>query len=540
MSRPRAPRGHRPKTLAEVASFLGAAPPPGQPGPGDGPVVTGLHHDSRRVGPGDLWLALPGAGRHGAGFAPAALARGAVAAVSDRPCPGLTTLLVSDPRARAGPLADWLYDHPSAELDVIGVTGTNGKTSTTHLLHAGAAAAAAGALGAGGRPAGLLSGVVTRGPGVDRPAVLTTAEAADLQRDLAVFRDAGVATAALEVSSHALALHRVDGTRFRAAVFTNLAADHLDLHRDMDGYFEAKARLFEPGRCALAVVSVDDRWGHRLARRVADDGRVPLVTTSARGQPADWTATRVEATATGTRFRLRGPTADRAVHLRLLGAHQADNALSALAALAATGADLDAAVLGVERLALVPGRMEVVDAGQPFLALVDFAHNAHGVERALAHLRTLTAGRLHVVVGQRGGRDPGKPGPLGAAVGRLADVVVVTDEGAHDQDPALLRALVAAGARSGGRAVVREVPDRADAFAAAVAGARPGDVVVVLGRGAGREMTTGTRTDGFDDRVALRAALVAARGPVLRPASAASATARRRPAAPRPGSGPPP
>lgn len=497
----------RPKRLAEVAHRLGADLPRGPDA-----LVTGVHHDSRRVRPGDLWLALPGAGRHGASFSAEALARGAVAAVSDRPCPGLSTLLVPDPRARAGPLADWLHDHPSAHLDVVGVTGTNGKTSTTHLLDAGAAAAseAAGARGAASPPTGLLSGVLTRGPEGERAAVLTTAEAADLQRDLAALRAAGARRVALEVSSHALALHRVDGTRFRAAVFTNLAADHLDLHHDMEGYYAAKARLFEPERCALAVVAVDDRWGQRLARELAAARRVPVVTTSARGRAADWTASRVEATASGTRFHLRGPTADLTVHLRLLGTHQADNALSALAALASTGVDLAAAVRGVERLALVPGRMEVVDAGQPFLALVDFAHNAHGVERALAHLRTLTAGRLHVVLGQRGGRDPGKPGPLGAAVGRLADVVVVTDEGAHDQDPALLRAAVATGARSARRASVTEVPDRAAALAVAVAGARAGDVVVVLGRGAGTTMTTAGATTPFDDRTALRAALGAA------------------------------
>lgn len=364
-------------------------------------------------------------------------------------------------------------------------------------------------MAAAGARTGLLSGVVARGPGGQRPAALTTAEAADLQHDLAALRSSGVERVALEVSSHALALHRVDGTRFRAAVFTNLAADHLDLHRDMDAYLAAKARLFEPERCALAVVGVDDPWGQRLARDLAERGRVPVVTTSARGRRADWTATQVRATGGGTGFRLRGPGADRDVHLRLLGAHQADNALSALAALVSTGTDADAAVRGVEGLELVPGRMEVVDAGQPFLAVVDFAHNPHGVDRALRYLRTLAAGRVHVVTGQRGGRDPGKPVLLGEAVGRLADVVVVTDEGAHDDDPAHLRALVAAGARGAGRARVREVPDRAEAVASAVAAARPGDVVVVLGRGAGREMTTGGVTTPFDDRAALRGALVA-------------------------------
>jgi len=494
---PPAPSGHRPKPLGEVAARLGAELPEGS----SAALVRGLHHDSRRVGPGELWLALPGGRHHGAAFSAGAAGRGAVAAVSDRPCPGLPTLLVADPRRCAGPLADWLYDEPSASLDVVGVTGTNGKTSTTHLLEAGMAAA--------GARTGLLSGVVARGPDGQRAAALTTPEAADLQRDLTALRSAGVERVALEVSSHALALHRVDGTRFRAAVFTNLAADHLDLHRDMDEYLAAKARLFEPERCALAVVGVDDVWGQRLAAALTARAAVPVVTTSARGRRADWTATQVRATASGTSFRLRGPGTDRVVDLQLLGAHQADNALSALSALLSTGTDSHSAVRGVEALALVPGRMEVVDAGQPFLALVDFAHNAQGVDRALQYLRTLTRGRLHVVTGQRGGRDPGKSVLLGEAVGRLADVVVVTDEGAHDDDPASLRAVVASGARGAGRASVREVPDRAEAVASAVAAAGPGDVLVVIGRGAGQEMTTGTARTAFDDRAALRRALVA-------------------------------
>ncbi|WP_299036200.1 Mur ligase family protein [uncultured Pseudokineococcus sp.] len=499
----RLPSSSPPKRLHEVAARLGvplAAEAPDA-------LVDGLHHDSRRVGPGQLWLALPGGRHHGAEFSAGAAARGAVAAISDRPCPGLTTLLVPDPRRCAGPLADWLHGSPSAHLEVLGVTGTNGKTSTTHLLEAGMAGA--------GACTGLISGVVVRGPGEQRVPALTTSEAADLQRDLALLRATGVERVALEVSSHALALHRVDGTRFRAAVFTNLAADHLDLHHDMEGYLAAKARLFEPERCALAVVGVDDVWGRRLARDLGAVAAVPVVTTSAHGQRADWTATDVHADASGTRFRLRGPGTDRTVRLRLLGAHQADNALSALAALLSTGTDPDAAVRGVGALGLVPGRMEVVDVGQPFRALVDFAHNAHGVERALEHLRSTTRGRLHVVLGQRGGRDPSKAFPLGEAAGRLADVVVVTDEGAHDEDPAHLRALVVAGARSAGRARVSEVPDRDAAMAAAAAAAGPDDVLVVLGRGTDQRMTAAGVSTPFDDRLALGLAIAATSGAPL-------------------------
>jgi UDP-N-acetylmuramoyl-L-alanyl-D-glutamate--2,6-diaminopimelate ligase len=498
----------RPRTLPELLDLLRALDPTARLVGPAGARVDGVALHTDQVRPGDLFAGLPGAHRHGADLAGAAARAGAVALLSDRPAPELPTLVVADPRAVLGPLAARLHGDPSHELAVLGVTGTNGKTSTAHLIAAGLAAA--------GRPAGLAGSLEVRVPGRELPAARTTAEAPAVQEFLAAARDAGARDAVLEVSSHGLALHRVTGTRFRTAVFTNLSPDHLDLHRDLEEYYATKAALFEPHRCGTAVVGVDDEHGRRLAATT----RCPVVTFSAAGGAADWTASGVRATAAGTRFRLRGPGAARDVRLRLLGPHQVDNALAAVAALATLGdLDLDAAVRGIEAVPGVPGRLERVDAGQPFLALVDHVHNVGGQRRLLPFLRSLTAGRIVVVLGATGERDRAKRAGLGTVVGRLADVVVVTDESAHGDDPAELRAAVARAARRADGAEVLVEPDRARALALAAGLAAPGDVLLVAGRGADQWQATGSDRRRFDDRVELRAALEA-RGPAALPRGA--------------------
>ncbi|MET0188930.1 MAG: UDP-N-acetylmuramoyl-L-alanyl-D-glutamate--2,6-diaminopimelate ligase [Pseudonocardia sediminis] len=459
-------------------------------------VVGGVTLDSGAVRPGDLFAGLPGGHCHGAAYAGAAARAGAVVMLSDRASPELPCLVVPDPRRVLGPLAAWLHGHPSRAMAVHGVTGTNGKTSTTHLLAAGLAAA--------GRRTGLASTLEVRAPDLGRPAERTTAEAPDLQAFLAGCRAAGATDVALEVSSHGIALDRVTGVRFRTAVFTNLSPDHLDLHGDLDGYYAAKAALFTPERCELAVVGVDDAFGRRLARTT----RCPVVTVSGEGGAADWRARDVRATVTGTAFRLTGPGVDREVSLALLGPHQASNALAAVAALVSTGLDVDDVLAGIATFPALPGRLERVDAGQPYLALVDFAHNTGGHRRLLPFLRSLTAGRLVVVMGATGQRDPGKRAALGRCVAERADVVVVTDESAHGDDPAMLRRAVADGARAVRGAQVVECADRAEAIAVAVAETGPGDVVVVVGRGADQTLVTGGEVRWFDDRVALRAAVL--------------------------------
>lgn len=458
--------------------------------------VTGICQDSRRVRTGELYVALPGRRHHGAQFVVEAARRGAVAMLSDRASEVLPTVVVDDPRRVLGPLASWIYGYPSTALDVYGVTGTNGKTSTAYLLDAG--------LRGTGVSTGMITGISVRGGDGERSAARTTPEACDLQQTLAAFTGAQIGAVAMEVSSHGLALHRVDGTHFRVGVFTNLARDHLDFHPDMNAYFAAKARLFAPEHCAAAAIGIDDDFGRRLAATVL----VPRLTFSTTTMDADLYAHGIHADEGGTSFTLYGAGTAKPVRLRLLGPHQVDNALAALTALVARGGvDLDAAIDGIERLETVPGRLEPVDAGQPFLAFVDYMHNTAGQRRLFPYLRSLTGGKIIAVVGATGDRDPGKRVPLGETAAYFADTVIVTDESPCFDDAQQLRNDVARGARKGGNAEVLVLPDRTEAIAAAVACAGRGDVVVVAGRGHDRVQVYNGDRRIFDDRVVLHNAL---------------------------------
>ncbi|MFC5064075.1 Mur ligase family protein [Actinomycetospora atypica] len=486
------------RTIAEILGFLRTLAPVARlvvPERLRPVAVRGVTLDSREVRPGDLFAGLPGARVHGADRADDAWEAGAVALLSDRPSPLLPSLVVPDPRRVLGPLASWLHDDPSRAVAVHGVTGTNGKTSTVHLLDA--------ALTAAGRRTGLAGSLVVRAGDDERPAGRTTAEAPAVQAMLARCRDAGVDDVALEVSSHGLALHRVAGTRFRTAVFTNLSPDHLDLHGDLESYYAAKASLFTPERADAAVVVVDDEAGRRLAAETT----CPVTTVSTTGVPADWRAGTIRADGDGTSFRARGPGVDVEVRLQLLGPQQVPNALAALATAVGAGADPAAAVRGLAATPALPGRLERVDAGQPFLAVVDFAHNVGAHRRVLPFLRSVTAGRLVVVLGATGGRDRSKRAALGRCVAGLADLVVVTDESPHDEDPAALRDAVAAGAREVAGAEVVVHADRRTAVAVAVAEAGPGDTVLLAGRGADGVRIEAGVAEPLDDRELLRTAL---------------------------------
>ncbi|WP_241248879.1 UDP-N-acetylmuramoyl-L-alanyl-D-glutamate--2,6-diaminopimelate ligase [Rhodococcus sp. X156] len=486
MTRPPAAPAALGRTVCDVAAHLGLAAT-GTTGE-LARSVTGVSDDSRTVTAGDLYVALPGEREHGLTFEAEAAARGAVAVLSDRPATALPCLVVSDPRRHVGPLAAWIHDHPSARLDVYGVTGTNGKTSATYLVDAGLS-------GAGVRNA-MITGIAIRSPAGSWPAQRTTPEAAVLQRLLAGFRDEGALAAAMEVSSHAVSQRRVDGIRFRVVAFTNLGRDHLDYHRTMEEYYAAKAALFTPERAGAAVVNVDDPYGRRLCASTD----LPVWTHSTRDPTADVFADGIACDAEGTRFTVHTPSGRLPVSLALLGPHQVANALTALTSLVLAGVDLRGAVHGMEQLARVPGRLERVDVGQPFLALVDYMHNSAGQRSLLPFLRSLTTGRLLVVLGATGDRDPGKRFRLGATAAELADVVVVTDESPRSEPADRVREAVAAGARSvrGGELVVE--PDRRRALEQAAARARPGDVLVVAGRGADGHQVYGEQVRPFDDR----------------------------------------
>jgi UDP-N-acetylmuramoyl-L-alanyl-D-glutamate--2,6-diaminopimelate ligase len=456
---------------------------------------------------GDLFAALPGARVHGADFAAAALAAGAAAVLTDpagatRPGLGSVPVLVHErPRQVVGAVAALVYGDPTARLQVLGVTGTSGKTTVAHLLEAGLVAA--------GRTTGLLGTVGTRIVGADGeqrrlPAAFTTPEAPDLQALFAVMAESDVTDVAMEVSSHALALGRVAGTRFAVAAFTNLSQDHLDFHRDMEDYFAAKSALFD-GRAERAVICVDDGWGQRLAARTPD-----AVTVSTTG-PASWRTTDLSIDADGTqRFTALAPGgAATPVQLRLPGAYNVANALVALACLDAVGVPVAVAAGAFARLA-VPGRMQRVEAGQPFLAVVDYAHKPAAVAALLDTLRAQVPGRLIVVLGCGGDRDRGKRPLMGAVAAARAELLVVTDDNPRSEDPARIREAMLAGARSEpARGEVLEVGDRREAIRVAVSHARPGDAVVVAGKGheTGQEVR-GTKFP-FDDAAVLAAVLPA-------------------------------
>jgi UDP-N-acetylmuramoyl-L-alanyl-D-glutamate--2,6-diaminopimelate ligase len=351
---------------------------------------------------------------------------------------------------------------------------------------------------AAGRVPGVIGTVEIRVGDDRRPVAHTTPEAPDLQRLLAEMADAGVGLAAMEVSSHGLALGRVDRTRFRAAVFTNLTQDHLDFHPTMADYFEAKAKLFTPDFTEVGVVNTGDEWGRRLAA----EARVPVVTTGT-APDATWRATDVEATLTGTGFTVVAPAGERRVKLNLAGRFNVANALGAMAAAAHLGIDLDTAATGLEALAGVPGRFERVDGGQPFTVLVDYSHTPDSLENALLAAREVAGGnRVVVVFGCGGDRDRAKRPIMGAIAGRLADLAIVTSDNPRSEDPDAIVAEVAAGTReTAAEGAWRVVVDRRAAIRDGLAAAGAGDVVLLAGKGheQGQEFAGGHKIP-FDDR----------------------------------------
>ncbi|KUJ54464.1 UDP-N-acetylmuramoylalanyl-D-glutamate--2,6-diaminopimelate ligase [Streptomyces albus subsp. albus] len=499
---PPRPQQVRPTPFAALSDQLGIEAPEGKP-------VTGITHDSRAVRPGDLYAALPGARVHGADFAAQAADLGAVGVLTDpagaerAAATGLPVLTVPDPRGRMGALAAAVYGDPGADLLQIGITGTSGKTTTAYLIEGGLRAASG--------PEGLtgLVGTVETRIGDQRvKSERTTPEATDLQALFAVMRERGVRSVVMEVSSHALMLGRVDGCVFDVAVFNNLSPEHMEFHSDMEDYFQAKARLFTRARSRAAVVNYDDEYGRRLIK----ESEVPVTTFSAEGHPdADWRATDVEVGALGSTFTALGPDgiAVRAAS-PLPGPFNVANALAAITALAAAGIDPQTAADGVAAVPGVPGRLERVDAGQPYLAVVDYAHKTDAVESVLRALRKVTQGKLHAVLGCGGDRDPHKRAPMGAAVARFADTAVLTSDNPRSEDPLAILATMLAGAAevpAHERGEVLVDADRAAAIAAAVARAEPGDIVLVAGKGHEQGQDIAGVVRPFDDRQVLRQAI---------------------------------
>jgi UDP-N-acetylmuramoyl-L-alanyl-D-glutamate--2,6-diaminopimelate ligase len=487
--------------LAEVATRIGAR----TMGDVTGVAVTGLTLSSERVVPGDLYAAVPGSRAHGAAYSRDAVAAGAVALLTDEAgaedaqAAGVPVLVAAQPRALLGSLASWRYGEPARALTLMAVTGTQGKTTTTRLLESG--------LQDAGLRAASVGTVGTRIDGRDVKTALTTPEAPDLHALFAVMREQHVRACAMEVSSHALVMGRVDGVVFDVSAFTNLGRDHLDFHKDLEDYFAAKASLFTPERSRLGLTNVDDEFGRRLVDRAG----IPMRTFSPSGRDADWRAVDVELRPDGSRFTVVSPRGDRIeAGVPLTGAFNVANALCAVALAAEAGFDPASIAATIARSPGVPGRLERIDAGQPFLVVVDYAHKPDALEAALGALRPLTSGRLLLVVGAGGDRDTGKRPVMGAIGARLADVLVVTDDNPRSEDAGAIRAAMLAGARDvpeGERGEILEIGSRREAIRQAIALAREGDTVLVAGKGHETGQEAGGAVHPFDDRDEVRAAL---------------------------------
>ena len=553
---PLRPIHHRGADLVQLAQLLGAVLGGSQAKPlAETPVhVTGVSLDSRSIVPGDLYSALPGAHAHGAEFAAQAEAAGAVAILTDDAGARLVgataavpVLTVADARAAVGAACAAVYGTGrntggnGSGLDLFAVTGTNGKTTTTYFLNS--------LLRALGKTTGLIGTIEILAGSEAIPSKLTTPESTDVHALLAVMAERGLDCASMEVSSHALAFGRVDAVVFNMTGFTNLTQDHLDLHGSMEEYFATKAALFTPAHARAAVITVDDDWG----RRMAAASTVPVVTlaTSSQGQgepAADWQVRDVRKDGVGSRFNVCGPKgALLRVHTGLPGDFNVANAALALVMVLSelqsarqskqqsTQANQEVTALLQEVLDThdpftveVPGRMQLI--GTAPVAVVDFAHNPDALARALEAVRPDTPGaRVIAVFGATGERDATKRPIMGAVVARGADVVIVTDDDPHDEDPAAIRAGVLAGALAANEmeglgCVVEEVGHRADAIARAVELASPQDVILVAGRGHEVFQEVKGVNLSLDDRVELRAALAARGFPLTQPITIESST----------------
>ena len=468
-------------------------------------LCTAVTHDSRRVTPGAIFVALRGLNVDGAAFAPQAIAAGAAAIVAGQPPAtesAVPWIVVSDARVALALLAAEFYGHPSRQMQVIGITGTNGKTTTSYLI--------AAILEAAGIRCGVMGTVMYRIGDRAVDATRTTPEAPDVQALLYEMVTAGCGACVMEVSSHALALHRVDGMRFAAGVFTNLTRDHLDFHTSMEDYFAAKRRLFEmlPAQ-APAAINADDP---RAAALIEVSGK-PV--TYGISKPADVTPGPLSYSLHGLDFEIRAPQGSVRVRSRLVGRPNVYNILAAATGALALGVPADAVESGLAQLRGVPGRFEIVSAaGDDVTVVVDYAHTDDALRNLLETARPIAERRLITVFGAGGDRDRTKRPLMGMVAARLSDVVVITSDNPRSEDPARIIEDVNRGAapetkQSG--AEVMTVVDRRAAIERAIARADAGDVVLIAGKGHEKYQEIGGRTLPFDDVAVAREALEARR-----------------------------
>ena len=483
-------------TLAQVAALLQAPE-------GDGPTllvaspesaartqIDDLAFDVSAARPGSLFFCLREASGGGLEIARSAVEAGSVAAVVKEPFDGLGVpqMQVTDVRRSMGRVAAPFFGHPTRSLEVAGVTGTNGKTTTTFMLES--------IFRAGGVLTGLIGTIESRIAGEVRPAVRTTPEAIDLQRMFAEMVQSGVTHCAMEAASHGLAQGRLDGTHFRVGIFTNLSQDHLDFHASMEDYFQAKKALFTPDRVDHSLINIDDDWGRRLAEEIGS----PFSTYSLESG-ADLVAVDVEPMQWGSRFRAQGLGLDCEITIRLPHRFNVANALAAAGAAHLMGFPEESIQRGLTELDGVPGRMERIDEGQDFTVLVDYAHTPDALNSMLPSARLLSKGRLLVVFGCGGDRERGKRPLMGAAVTKHSDLVIVTSDNPRSEAPeAIIDEIETALRDSPPPEGYRSIPDRREAIQQALAAARPGDVVVIAGKGHETYQEINGRRIEFDDR----------------------------------------
>ena len=458
--------------------------------------VFGITHDSRSVQSGDLYVALLGANNHGIDFVDEAVASGAVAIASDAhgaqiaKQKGIPVIELSNARKDMAKLAADVYGNPQAKLVITGVTGTNGKTTTTHMLRSIFIDA--------GKNVGVIGTLGTYLGNTHLPGARTTPESTDLYATLGLMVDQGITHVFMEVSSHALALHRVDGIKFDVAIFTNLTQDHLDFHGSMENYFAAKALLFTPDHSKEAVICTDDAWGMKLA----EECKIPITTV---GQNGNWKTSKAVSNSTGltTQQIVIENEASISLSVNMLGSYNATNAACALIASQILGLEVSATLDSLENVRPIPGRLEKVSISSPGTAIVDYAHTPDAVQTVLTVIKEANPAKIITVIGCGGDRDALKRPLMGKVAAQISDVVIITDDNPRSEDPALIRSAMLSGAK-GTSAEVIEVADRRLAIAKALSLAAKGDVIAVLGKGHETGQEVAGEVFPFDDRVVVR------------------------------------
>ena len=462
----------------------------------DDAQVFGITHDSRFVKPGDLYVALSGANAHGIEFLAEAMANGAVAVATDAHGAeianqnSLPVIQLTDARKDMAKLAAEIYGNPETKLILTGVTGTNGKTTTTHMLRSMFLDA--------GKHVGVIGTLGTYLDEEHLPGARTTPESTDLYATLAVMVERGITHVFMEVSSHALVLHRVEGIKFDVAIFTNLTQDHLDFHGTMENYYAAKALLFTPELAKQAVICTDDSWGTKLASQ-------PLIPVTTIGSGGNWKTSKAVSDSSGmTTSQVEIPNSESiTLAVNMLGAFNATNATCALAASQLLGLSLSEALTSLKRVRPIPGRLEQVAISSPGTAIVDYAHTPDAVATVLTVIRDANPNKIITVIGCGGDRDSLKRPLMGKVAAALSDIVIVTDDNPRSENPDEIRKSICEGAK-GGSAQMFEVADRRVAISKALKLAQPGDVIAVLGKGHESGQEIKGEILPFDDRIVVR------------------------------------